>query len=74
MTITFLLLGIGEIAGKVGVTKAGGVFGLLSAFAAWYNAYAGIANPQNSYLVVKALPLPDLEDRWRGKKEKTNQA
>lgn len=74
LTLTFLLLGIGEIAGRVGVTKAGGVFGLLSAFAAWYNAYAGIANPQNSYLVVKALPLPDLEDRWRGNKEKTNQA
>lgn len=73
MTLTFLLLGIGSISAREGVTKAGGVFGLLSAFAAWYNAYAGIANPQNSYLVVKALPLPDLEDRWRGK-EKTSQA
>ncbi|KAG5421595.1 mug86 [Candida metapsilosis] len=70
LTITFLLLGIGSISQKVGVTKAGGVFGILTAFAAWYNAYAGLANPQNSYLVIKALPLPDLEDRWRGRKEK----
>lgn len=61
LQITFLLLAISEFVGSTAVKKAGGVFGLITAFAAWYNAYAGIANSQNSYLVVKALPLPDLE-------------
>ena len=41
------------------------MFGLITAFVAWYNAYAGIANPQNSYITVKAIPLPDLQDPTR---------
>lgn len=61
LSITFLLLAIGEFQNKLSVTKAGGVFGILTAFVAWYNAYAGIANSQNSYITVKALPLPDLQ-------------
>ncbi|KAG7195792.1 uncharacterized protein KQ657_002177 [Scheffersomyces spartinae] len=62
LSITFLLLAIADLkAGDRNVKKAGGVFGLLTAFAAWYNAYAGLANPQNSYLVPKAIPLPDLQ-------------
>ena len=40
---------------------------LITAFVAWYNAYAGIANPQNSYITVKAIPLPDLQDPTRKK-------
>lgn len=63
LQLTFLLLAIAEFKGSVGVKKAAGVFGLITAFAAWYNAYAGIANSQNSYLTVKALPLPDLEKK-----------
>lgn len=61
LSITFLLLAIAEFSGKASVKKAGGVFGVLTAFLAWYNAYAGIANSQNSYITVKALPLPDLQ-------------
>ncbi len=30
---------------------------------AWYNAYAGIANSQNTYITVKAIALPDLQDK-----------
>lgn len=63
LSITFLLLAIAEFNGKESVKTAAGVFGLVTAFAAWYNAYAGIANCQNSYITVKALPLPDLEDK-----------
>lgn len=63
LTITFLLLAISEFKNSVPVKKAGGVFGLITAFMAWYNAYAGIANPQNSYITIKAIPLPDLQDR-----------
>lgn len=60
--ITFLLLALGELRGSEKVTIAGGVFGYITAFTAWYNAWAGIANPQNSYLPVVVIPLPDLQD------------
>ncbi|KAL1578986.1 hypothetical protein MG5_02064 [Candida albicans P57072] len=68
LSITFLLLAISDFTGKVAIKKAGGVFGLITAFVAWYNAYAGIANPQNSYITVKAIPLPDLQDPTRKNK------
>ncbi|KAH8884086.1 hypothetical protein GQ53DRAFT_585064, partial [Thozetella sp. PMI_491] len=35
-----------------GLTYAGGVFGILSAFAAWYNALAGIVEHSNSRFTV----------------------
>lgn len=61
LSITFLLLAISEFKGSTAVKKAGGVFGVLAALAAWYNAYAGIANSQNSYITVRAIQLPDLQ-------------
>lgn len=63
LSITFLLLAIAEFNGSTSVKTTAGVFGLITAFSAWYNAYAGIANSQNSYIPVKALPLPDLEEK-----------
>lgn len=63
LSITFLLLAISEFKGSTSVKKAAGVFGVLTAFAAWYNAYAGIANKQNTYITVKAISLPDLQDK-----------
>ncbi|KAG7661472.1 uncharacterized protein J8A68_005050 [[Candida] subhashii] len=63
LQLTFLLLAISEFKNSVPCKKAGGVLGLITAFLAWYNAYAGIANPQNSYINIKAIPLPDLQDR-----------
>lgn len=36
----------------VHLTYAGGVFGLLSAFAAWYNALAGIVENSNNRYVL----------------------
>lgn len=58
LDITFLLLLIAEFTGNANVKTAAGVFGVVTAFIAWYNAYAGIANSQNTYLVVKPVPLP----------------
>ncbi|RKP29814.1 hypothetical protein METBISCDRAFT_27946 [Metschnikowia bicuspidata] len=63
LSITFLLLAISEFQNSVPVKKAGGIFGIITSFIAWYNAYAGIANSQNTYLTVKAIPLPDLQDK-----------
>ena len=51
--MTFLLLGIGYLSpNKAGapsppLIKAGGVFGILAAFMAWYNALAGILDDSN---------------------------
>ncbi|KAK9369898.1 GPR1/FUN34/yaaH family-domain-containing protein [Lipomyces kononenkoae] len=64
LDMAFLLLGIGHFyptdagAPNVGVTKAGGVFGLLAAFLAWYNAFAGLATKENSLITVRAIPMP----------------
>lgn len=56
---TFLLLAIGSITDKFGVNRAGGILGIIVAFIAWYNAFAGLANKRNSYVVCKAIPLPN---------------
>jgi succinate-acetate transporter protein len=50
--MAFLLLGIGYLqngsgAPNEGCIKAGGAFGILAAFLAWYNALAGIADSSN---------------------------
>ena len=58
LTVTFTLLTIGDITRVVGCTKAGGILGVIVAFMAWYNAFAGIATPQNSYITVKPFYLP----------------
>ena len=65
LDLTFLLLAITQFTGKNSVQIAAGVFGVLTAFAAWYNAYAGLANKENSYIRVKAINLPDLEEKFR---------
>jgi succinate-acetate transporter protein len=49
LDMTFLLLTIGYLQAKDGVPEAtvikgAGGFGVLAAFAAWYNAFAGIAD------------------------------
>ncbi|CAR30862.1 ZYRO0E04180p [Zygosaccharomyces rouxii] len=56
---TFLLLAIGSITDNFGVNRAGGVLGIIVAFIAWYNAFAGLANKRNSYVQCKAIPLPN---------------
>lgn len=56
--ITYLLLAGGAFSGHVGVTRAGGVFGVITGFIAWYNAFAGTATKVNSYIVAHPIPLP----------------
>jgi uncharacterized protein len=52
LDLAFLMLGIGYLqhsggAPKTSCIKAGGAFGILAAFLAWYNALAGIADSSN---------------------------
>src|SRR6266568_2114282 len=42
LTLTFLLLALGALAGSSGLTVLGGWLGILTALAAWYTALAGI--------------------------------
>lgn len=45
------MLSIGYLYGaEPALIKAGGAFGILAAFTAWYNALAGIADRTNSFL------------------------
>lgn len=60
LTLTFLLLAGGEFSGHVGVTRAGGVIGVITAFIAFYNAFAGVATRHNSYFTARALPIPQF--------------
>lgn len=67
LELTFLLLSIGEFSRKVGVTRAGGVFGVITAFIAWYNAFAGLANKENSYVIARAVPMPGSLERLKNR-------
>lgn len=61
LDLAFLFLACAEYAGNNGaetaangLQKAGGVFGILAAFLAWYNAFAGIADTR------LVCPMPPL--------------
>jgi len=59
LDMAFLLLGIGYLqADAVGPQSdcivAGGAFGLMAAFAAWYNALAGLADSSNRSVVLSS--------------------
>jgi succinate-acetate transporter protein len=57
LDMAFLLLGIGYLQNdgehpQSGCIVAGGAFGLMAAFLAWYNALAGIADSSNRYVIL----------------------
>jgi succinate-acetate transporter protein len=64
LDLAFLFLMLGHLyANDAGVArasliKAAGVFGLLAAFLAWYNALAGMADDSNSFFVVPVAHFP----------------
>ncbi|KAM0792029.1 hypothetical protein ACM66B_006256 [Microbotryomycetes sp. NB124-2] len=62
LTITFLLLGIAEFvtANATAIKTAGGAFGIITAFNAWYVAWAGLLTPDTSFFV---LPTGDLSKK-----------
>lgn len=57
------MLGLGYLENSTGapnaaLIKAGGVFGILAAFIAWYNALAGIADTSNSFFIIPVAHFP----------------
>ncbi|RLV93849.1 Ammonia transport outward protein 2 [Spathaspora sp. JA1] len=63
LDLTIILLAAGFLSGSPKVMKAGGIMGVINACVGWFECYAGIATKQNSYLVPKEIPLPDLSKR-----------
>ena len=52
--------------------KAGGMFGLLASFFAWYVALAGIADDSNSFFVIPVWHFP-WSEKGRAAKAKTEE-
>lgn len=59
LTITFLLLGIGNSGGHEGMIEVGGWAGLLTAAAAWYASMAAVVNSTFGKVVMPVIPLGD---------------
>ncbi len=57
LTITFLLLGIGNANESEGLIEAGGWFGLATAVAAWYASFAAVTNSTFGKTVLPVKPL-----------------
>ena len=64
LDLAFLCLMIGHFMldstgnPSIPLIKAGGYFGLFAAFAAWYNALAGIADTSNSFFIIPVAHFP----------------
>jgi len=77
LDMAFMFLGISylqasETGGpQVGTLRAGGAFGILAAFLAWYNALAGIADTSNSFFVVPVAHFP-WSDKGRENRNKVD--
>jgi Predicted membrane protein len=56
LTLTFLVLAIGEFAGSTGVTRFGGWLGIITALAAWYTSFAGVTNTTWRRTVLPTWP------------------
>ncbi|GAC1529347.1 MAG: GPR1/FUN34/YaaH family transporter [Marmoricola sp.] len=57
LTITFFLLAAGDFNTSMNLTKTGGYFGLLTAIAAWYTAFAGVTKSTFGRDVLPTYPL-----------------
>lgn len=51
-------LSMGNMEAKNALQMTGGLFGMLAAFLAWYNALAGIQDSSNSFFQVPVFPFP----------------
>jgi len=76
LDMAFLLLGIGYLKNdgthpQSQCIKAGGAFGIMAAFTAWYNALAGIADSSNSFFVIPVAHFP-WSDKGRERRNKVD--
>lgn len=59
--LTYLVMACALFTNDMGVSRAGGVIGIITSVIAFYCAYAGVATPYNSYFVPPVVPLPELK-------------
>jgi succinate-acetate transporter protein len=57
LTVSFLLLGIGDAGAHAEIVKVGGWFGLAAAAAALYGAFAGVVNGTYARTLLPLVPL-----------------
>ncbi|KAK5123629.1 hypothetical protein LTR85_002667 [Meristemomyces frigidus] len=74
--ISFLCLGIANLDAQnnpdgkpnVPLTRAGGGFGIVAGFVAWYIMLAGIADPTNSFFLIPVIHFPWSEKGREGRR------
>ncbi|KAL2163634.1 hypothetical protein VTH06DRAFT_5692 [Thermothelomyces fergusii] len=78
LDLAFLMLACSEYAlnnhadtAAEKLTQAGGGFGILAAFLAWYNAFAGIADSSNSFFLIPVFHFPWSEKGREARLAKT---
>jgi uncharacterized protein len=57
LTVTFIVLGIGNSGGHTGIVKLGGWIGIATALAAWYASFAQVINSTFGRTVAPIGPL-----------------
>jgi succinate-acetate transporter protein len=57
LTVTFFLLGIGQVNGDADVIHWGGYFGIATAVAAWYASFAAVTNSTFGRTIMPMGPL-----------------
>jgi succinate-acetate transporter protein len=63
LTITYIVLGIGNSGGSSGIIHLGGWLGLITALAAWYTSFAAVVNSTWKRTVLPVFPLSGREVR-----------
>ncbi|ODV80503.1 uncharacterized protein CANTADRAFT_4532 [Suhomyces tanzawaensis NRRL Y-17324] len=58
LDMAFILLAVANMTGSASVTKAGGIFCVITACCGWYCAFAGVATKQNSYFIANPIQVP----------------
>lgn len=79
LDLAFLMLACGSFATSNGAMhtshllhQAGGGFGMVAAFLAWYNAFAGIADSSNSFFLIPVFHFPWSEKGREHRAAKTD--
>ena len=78
--ITFICLGVAYLDARNtadghphhGLAVAGGAFGIVAAFIAWYNMLAGLADPSNSFFALPVVHFP-WSEKGRSMRKKSDE-
>ncbi|ABN66334.2 membrane protein [Scheffersomyces stipitis CBS 6054] len=63
LDLAFIFLAAGFMTGRPNLLKAGGIFATISSISGFWNFYAGIANPTNSYFRLPVFPIPAYQSK-----------